>query len=364
LEFKDIPGERRISSNLSNSGSEQATRDLKKLYRYVDELISSETKKTYHENISPVKGSLRGFNKSQENEYFSKGSHENLMDEISQLCNLDFSDFSDRPKVKLHRPIQFAIIRHLSGIDHVDFVTSMSETFAGQVNFTGGKSTAKFYKTFDELFIIKQVSENEMSSFLSFSQNYFEYIFKKLVSKKLFAISRLFACFEIESSVTNKKEFYFVMENVANGLVHKESLKLFDLKGSEKNRFASCLKTPKQTLLDTNFKIMMNGEPLLLEDVGTDLMKSVRSDAKFLSRQSVVDYSLLVAVDPISKHCRFAIIDYASLYTTLKQFEHFYKKYKNLGDLPTIIEPEMYFNRFIQEIDNGIVVIPLFPDIS
>lgn len=49
------------------------------------------------------------------------------------------------------------------------------------------------------------------------------------------------------------------MENLFFGIPDSKDISVYDLKGSETNRF---LKKPGGTLLDTNFKIDRNAEPL------------------------------------------------------------------------------------------------------
>jgi hypothetical protein len=72
------------------------------------------------------------------------------------------------------------------------------------------------------------------------------------------------------------------------------------LPGSQNNRLKK--KDPSQpnkVLLDTNFKIDFNGEPLCFIDTEKQfIQETLQSDCEFLAKNNIVDYSLLLLIVP------------------------------------------------------------------
>lgn len=87
------------------------------------------------------------------------------------------------------------------------------------------------------------------------------------------------------------------MENLYFGINPKEPyISVYDLKGSESNRFLKNEKEP--TLLDTNFRIDRNAEPIPLYGECFNIIdRALHSDCKFLLNHKVVDYSLLLIIN-------------------------------------------------------------------
>jgi 1-phosphatidylinositol-3-phosphate 5-kinase len=90
------------------------------------------------------------------------------------------------------------------------------------------------------------------------------------------------------------------------------------------------------------------------------LNKSIQSDTSFLSRQNIVDYSILLGIDEEKKEIVMGIIDYLHQYTWDKQIE---TGVKSLGKIagqstPTVISPESYKNRFIEAMQHYFMAIP------
>jgi 1-phosphatidylinositol-3-phosphate 5-kinase len=140
-------------------------------------------------------------------------------------------------------------------------------------------------------------------------------------------------------------EYFVVMENINYGLMGKK-LKVYDLKGSKANRFAET-KIVGETLLDTNYNLERNGDPLSLRaPPNLDLFQALSSDSRFLSQNEIVDYSLLVVMDVENKVIKVGIIDYLQNYNLTKKTEHLIKKFKNMGKNPTIVKPNIYAQRF------------------
>jgi hypothetical protein len=125
----------------------------------------------------------------------------------------------------------------------------------------------------------------------------------------------------------------------------------YDLKGSQINRFVATeepmIFSNNKVLLDSNFLLQMNGRPLLLKMTLANLLHiCINNDSLCLSKQNIIDYSLLAIINTRDKKVRFGIIDYLQMYTFDRQVESTIKKAVNLGTRPTIIPPKDYRDRF------------------
>ncbi|CAD8192899.1 unnamed protein product [Paramecium octaurelia] len=126
------------------------------------------------------------------------------------------------------------------------------------------------------------------------------------------------------------------------------NLLVYDLKGSETNRLE---KKKKGVLLDTNFRIDRNSEPIpILKENYRYNDRAFQIDCKFLNKQNVIDYSLLLIIDQKQKKLRMGIIDYLRFYTWDKETEHYLKYLLKGGMVPTIVNPGDYKKRFINAI--------------
>lgn len=138
------------------------------------------------------------------------------------------------------------------------------------------------------------------------------------------------------------------MENINHGLLGK-NIKVYDLKGSKSNRFDE-EGIIGETLLDTNYNLERNGDPLaFLPPPNLDLFEAISLDSQFLAENEIVDYSLLVIMDIDNKVLKVGIIDYLQNFSLMKKGEYLIKKFKNLGKNPTIVSPDTYANRFFNQ---------------
>ncbi len=72
----------------------------------------------------------------------------------------------------------------------------------------------------------------------------------------------------------------------------------------------------------------------------------INNDSLCLSKNTIIDYSILTIINTRTKRIRFGIIDYLQNYTKIRYLETGLKKVQYLGTNPTIIDPQSYRLRF------------------
>ena len=134
----------------------------------------------------------------------------------------------------------------------------------------GGKSNSQFRKTLDNRFVLKEMSKQEVQSFIDFAPQYVQYVatsmqnkvFKKKFTnfkysltfilnflKKATALAKILGAYRIclmkNTTISSKavKMDVIVMENL---FYSKKLTQVFDLKGSERNRLVNVPQQSKQ----------------------------------------------------------------------------------------------------------------------
>ena len=78
----------------------------------------------------------------------------------------------------------------------------------------------------------------------------------------------------------------------------------------------------KVVMQDSNFLYQLMGRPVALRVTHANLLSiCVGNDTLCLSKQNIIDYSLLAIVDTNRKKIRFGILDYCQMYTFDKKVE-------------------------------------------
>lgn len=225
----------------------------------------------------------------------------------------------------------------------------------------GGKSGSTFLKTVNDQFILKEMSKLELQSFLSISDEYFNYIKSSYDNNKPSLLSTIFGIYRIvytnTTSQSSSECYFMVMRN----LFYKRNItQRFDLKGSVRNRLVDT-DDPDNTehvLMDENLLRIACDHPLFIQPRSKQILNEcIDNDSKFLTSISVMDYSLLVGVDKEKNELVLGIIDYVRPFTWDKKIERVVKSVVSL-ELPTIVEPELYRERFCEAMDKYFEVVP------
>ncbi|CAD8068266.1 unnamed protein product [Paramecium sonneborni] len=283
---------------------------------------------------------------SKINSSYKKMSSNNLqeVEEDEQTISQTLGESPRKPSkcatVQLYYPKQFECIRILNRIKIKQFIKSI--TSCANWNSAGGKSGSTFFKSSDNLFIFKAVKESEFNMFESFAPKYFEYLYSNIFAQKPSVLNKIYGMFTIKNSLGTT--YYIAMENLFWGL--EGELIVYDLKGSKAKRWN---RKNLKTLLDTNYIIDRNGEPLPIQEQDYYFLeKALESDSQFLLDVAVVDYSLLLIIDKQNQQIKLSIIDYLQCYDLKKKMETTLKTAINLGTEPTIINPKEYQERFMK----------------
>ncbi|KOC63940.1 Putative 1-phosphatidylinositol 3-phosphate 5-kinase [Habropoda laboriosa] len=278
---------------------------------------------------------------------------------------VQFNDATTNFYCRIYFAAQFAAFREsVLPCGEDGFTRSLSRSVLWAAR--GGKSGSTFCKTRDDRFIIKEMSRLEMQIFLEFAPNYFSYMEKCQQTKQPTLLGKIVGVYRVsfKNNTTNAalRTTVLVMEN----LFYKRTITdKFDLKGSVRNRLANPDDTCHEgelVLLDENLLNMSCDSPLYIRSHSKAVLnRAIEQDTKFLADNSVMDYSLLVGLDPNSDELVLGIIDYIRTFTWDKKLETMVKKSGILGGqgkLPTIISPEEYRARFIAAMHRYFLPVP------
>lgn len=263
-----------------------------------------------------------------------------------------FEEGSARLSCKVFFAEQFSALRRACGCEET-FVTSLARCSLWESS--GGKSGSAFLKTFDKKYILKVLSRLESDSLLNFAPAYFDYISKVFFHELPTALTKIFGFYRVDirnpTTGTICKADIMIMENV---FYDECPSRIFDLKGSMRNRHVESTGKVDEVLLDENLVELIYESPIFVSEQLKSLLHScLWNDTLFLSKLNIMDYSLIVGIDYTKKELYVGIIDFIRTYTWDKKLESWVKE-KGLvgrGPEPTIVTPKQYKNRFRKAMD-------------
>ncbi|KAI9172231.1 1-phosphatidylinositol 3-phosphate 5-kinase fab1 [Paramyrothecium foliicola] len=227
----------------------------------------------------------------------------------------------------------------------------------------GGKTKSVFLKTLDDRLVLKSLSPIETSAFLRFAPGYFSIMAEALFHELPSVIAKMLGFFQvlIKNPVTGTdvKLDLLVTENL---FYDRSPSRIFDLKGSMRNRKIQSTGEQNEVLLDENMVEFIYESPLFAREHSKKLLRaSVWNDTLFLARQDVMDYSLMIAVDEARKELVVGIIDCIRTYTWDKKLESWIKDRGFAGggrNRPTVTSPKEYKSRFREAMARYILQAP------
>lgn len=275
-----------------------------------------------------------------------------------------YMDGNTQLSCKIFYSEQFEAFRKSCG-NNESFIQSLSRCI--KWNSSGGKSGSNFLKTLDNRYIVKELSKSELESFVSIAPFYFKYISQSIFHTLTSAMAKIFGFYQIQikNSVSGKtfKMDFLIMENL---FYSYNTTRIFDLKGSMRNRHVKQTGKENEVLLDENMVEYIYESPVFVNEYLKRLLRgSLFNDTSFLSAMDVMDYSLIIGIDDCSKKLYIGIIDWLRTFTWDKKVENWVKG-KNIigsskkGKDPTIITPKQYRTRFREAMERYILLVPDF----
>ncbi|KAK4513578.1 uncharacterized protein ATC70_005582 [Mucor velutinosus] len=287
---------------------------------------------------------------------------ETLLRESGTHMRYNFSTGSTKFFCKIFFSEQFDALRRNCGCDE-SYIMSLASCI--KWDSSGGKSGSAFLKTKDDRLLMKQMSRYELDAFLGFAPAYFQYMSEAFFSELPTVLAKIFGFYSIgyKNSATGKsmRMDVLVMENL---FYQRNVKKIFDLKGSMRNRHVQSTGKQDEVLLDENLVELIYQSPLFIRAHSKEILRSsLHNDTLFLSNRNVMDYSLLVGIDEERQELVVGIVDFIRTFTWDKKLESWVKESGILGGGgkgPTIVSPRQYRIRFREAMERYFLMVPDF----
>ncbi|KAJ3300300.1 1-phosphatidylinositol-3-phosphate 5-kinase [Borealophlyctis nickersoniae] len=270
-----------------------------------------------------------------------------------------FWDGPTRMNCKIFFAEQFDALRRNCGCDET-YVQSLARCIKWEA--LGGKSGSAFLKTRDDRMIVKQLSRLEMDALYKFAPAYFEYMSQAFFHELPTVLAKIFGFYRISfknpTTGRSTRMDILVMENL---FYERNISRIFDLKGSMRNRHVQSTGRQNEVLLDENLVEFIYESPLFIREHSKKLLRaSVWNDTLFLSKLNVMDYSLVVGIDAERNELVVGIVDFIRTFTWDKKLESWVKETAFLGGggkEPTIVSPRQYKNRFREAMERYFLMV-------
>ena len=250
---------------------------------------------------------------------------------------------------------QFHAVRRKCGVSD-RIIESLSRCL--KWDSKGGKTKSVFLKTLDDRFVLKSLSPIETQTFLRFAPSYFSAITESFFHGAPSVIAKMLGFYQVVIRNPNTGvDFNWSLLVMENLFYDRSPNRIFDLKGSMRNRRLQPTGEQNEVLLDENMVEFIYETPLFAREHSKKLLRwSIYNDTLFLSRVNVMDYSLMIAIDENRKELVVGIIDCIRTYTWDKRLESWIKdRGKNK---PTVTSPKDYKNRFREAMGRYVLQAP------
>jgi 1-phosphatidylinositol-3-phosphate 5-kinase len=180
-----------------------------------------------------------------------------------------FVDGSARMQCKIFFAEQFDAVRRKCGVaDRI--VESLSRCL--KWDSKGGKTKSVFLKTLDDRLVLKSLSPIETAAFLKFAPAYFNIMAEALFHDLPTVIAKMLGFYQIiiKNPITGTeiKWDVLVMENL---FYDRSPTRIFDLKGSMRNRKIQSTGEQNEVLLDENMVEFIYESPLFTREVSASI---------------------------------------------------------------------------------------------
>ncbi|XP_039362962.1 phosphatidylinositol 4-phosphate 5-kinase-like protein 1 isoform X1 [Mauremys reevesii] len=192
----------------------------------------------------------------------------------------------------------FAHFRHSLGISEKEYQLSLSSQSFYLQFISNSKSKADFFLTNNKCFFLKTQSKREIRFLLSNLPKYIQHL-------ERYPHSLLVKFLGVHSIIVaqEKKKYFIIMQSVF--YPDERILERYDIKGCQVNRWTEPAPEGSQVIVvlkDLNFEGNSIQLASLLSPAGQQrswLLRQVQLDTQFLKELNVLDYSLLVAFQPL-----------------------------------------------------------------
>lgn len=272
----------------------------------------------------------------------------------------DFEQGSAKLSCKIFFSEQFEAFRKQCGCDGY-YIQSLARCV--KWDSRGGKSGSAFLKTLDDRLIVKQLSPSELDAFVLFAPSYFEYMAEAFFHDLPTVLAKIFGFYQIriKNPITGNviRLDLIVMENL---FYKRKMTRIFDLKGSMRNRHVQQTGREDEVLLDENMVEYIYESPLFVREHSKKFLRtSLYNDTLFLAKMNVMDYSLVIGIDEEENQLVVGIIDFIRTFTWDKKLESWVKErglVRGGVKEPTVVSPRQYKNRFREAMERYILMVP------
>ncbi|XP_046695545.1 phosphatidylinositol 4-phosphate 5-kinase-like protein 1 isoform X4 [Silurus meridionalis] len=218
----------------------------------------------------------------------------------------------------------FASLRRSLGMTEKEYQHSLSSEGCYLQFISNSKSKADFFLTNDKRFFLKTQSRREIRFLLSHLKHYMDHL-------EMYPHSLLVKFLGVHSiKICNRRKYFIVMQSVF--YPDERICARYDIKGCEVSRWTDPAPEGSQVIVvlkDLNFegRFITLGDALCavvycknkLDQQRPWLLRQVQIDTSFLQTLNVLDYSLLLAHQPLHKDERHPSLSFASLIMRTKK---------------------------------------------
>lgn len=321
-----------------------------------------------HEPVPSVPDEVFGHSHPHESGDLQADVMHSLLRKAGTHLKYQFQEGQAKMLCKIFFAEQFDAVRRKCGVaDRI--VESLSRCL--KWDSKGGKTNSLFLKTLDDRFILKSLSPVETQAFLKFAPNYFQIMSEAFFHELPSVIAKMLGFYQIViKNPVNGIEYNWYLLVMENLFYDRSPTRIFDLKGSMRNRKINATGERNEVLLDENMVEFIYESPLFAREHSKKLLRSsVHNDTLFLARQNVMDYSLMIAIDDThqkegsrkDKELVVGIIDCIRTYTWDKKLESWIKDRGFAGggkNRPTVTSPKEYKRRFREAMGRYVLEAP------
>ncbi|CAB1332456.1 unnamed protein product [Coregonus sp. 'balchen'] len=209
------------------------------------------------------------------------------------------------------KSLKYISLRRSLGMTEKEYQHSLSSDGSYLQFISNSKSKADFFLTNDKRFFLKTQNKREVQFLLSNLRIYMEHLEKYPHSLlvKFLGVHRI-------KIPHRRKKYFIVMQSVfyPDDRINAR----YDIKGCEVSRWTDPAPEGSQVIVvlkDLNFE----GQYITLDQHRPWLLRQVEIDTSFLQRLNVLDYSLLVAHQPLHQDERHQCLSFATLIMRTKK---------------------------------------------